>query len=390
MLNAMIFASTPWLATRVRQWCAEIRDITVQRHSDGFPSHGDLAQALNAFTPRILFIEVTSPEAFRTLELEARGFLPDVAILGITERLPNAPILSTLGSALRVLSPAASAAEVWAAISQALDTGQGGRKGGIWAFLPAKAGSGATTAALNTAGLLAEEWKQKTLVLEADWHSASLSILLNLNADRSIIQALEASAILDDRRWQSALHQLGNLDVLMGPTGPLLGPVDRWDVHRMLAFLRPRYDAVVCDLPEVVNDATELIVRQARRVHVVCTPELPSLHMVNRRIRALEDRGVPAANIGVVLNRHLKSVVERDVVEKFLNRKLDAILPNDYSSVQQAVLEQRLVLRDTELGRAYASLVGQWTGTSSPRPSGRTIFAPHFSLKRLLTRQAHA
>src|SRR5438045_3059693 len=69
------------------------------------------------------------------------------------------------------------------------------------AFLPAKAGSGCTTVALNTAGRLAGALGHKVLLIEGDLNSGVLSILLNVKAPRSLLDALENSSRLDYSLW---------------------------------------------------------------------------------------------------------------------------------------------------------------------------------------------
>jgi hypothetical protein len=46
------------------------------------------------------------------------------------------------------------------------------------------------------------------------------------------------------------------------------------DYLHLLSFAMTRYDVVVVDLPEVVNDATEAIVRQAQSIYLLSTPEM--------------------------------------------------------------------------------------------------------------------
>ena len=66
------------------------------------------------------------------------------------------------------------------------------------AFLPAKAGSGASTVATNVAGYLsAEPLSKKTLLIDGDLHSGLISVTLGINHPYSILDALENSSQLD-------------------------------------------------------------------------------------------------------------------------------------------------------------------------------------------------
>src|SRR5262249_53194030 len=73
------------------------------------------------------------------------------------------------------------------------------------AFLPAKAGSGSTTVALNSAGCLAGALGKKTLLIEADLKSGVLSVLLDTAFRCSVLDALEKSDQLDYSSWTNCV-----------------------------------------------------------------------------------------------------------------------------------------------------------------------------------------
>ena len=76
-----------------------------------------------------------------------------------------------------------------------------------------------------------------------------------------------------------------------------------WSYQRLLSFVRGRYDVIIADLPEVVNNATEVIARAAQAVFVVTTPSSPSLYLAARRRYDLEARGVSASKVKYIVNR---------------------------------------------------------------------------------------
>jgi Flp pilus assembly CpaE family ATPase len=63
---------------------------------------------------------------------------------------------------------------------------------------------------------------------------------------------------------------------------------------------------IICDLPEVVNEATEVVVRAAKAVMVVTTPSVPSLRLAARRRHDLEARGVGATRVKYIFSRRLE------------------------------------------------------------------------------------
>ncbi len=95
----------------------------------------------------------------------------------------------------------------------------------------------------------------------------------------------------------------GDIDVLSSVSRLGVRQVSPWGYQRLLSFVRGRYDVVIADLPEVVNNATEVIARAAQAVFVVTTPSSPSLYLAARRRYDLEARGVSASKVKYIVNR---------------------------------------------------------------------------------------
>ena len=72
----------------------------------------------------------------------------------------------------------------------------------ILAFLPAKAGGGCSTVALNTAGALVNHFGRKVLLVECDRRSGVLSIMLNLQTRLGLSDALQNVGTMTQLEWQ--------------------------------------------------------------------------------------------------------------------------------------------------------------------------------------------
>ena len=129
-------------------------------------------------------------------------------------------------------------------------------------------------------------------MLECDLHAGPISMLYNLRPAYSIMDALEDSHRLTDESWNEMVTHAGGIDVLSSVSRMGVRQVSPWGYQRLLSFVRSRYDVVIGDLPEVVNDATEIVARAAQAVFVVTTPCSPSLYLASRRRYELEARGV--------------------------------------------------------------------------------------------------
>jgi pilus assembly protein CpaE len=259
----------------------------------------------------------------------------------------------------------------------------------LLAFLPAKAGSGCTTVALNTAGCLTEALGQKVLIIEGDLHSGILSILLNAKAQRSLLDALQNSSGLDYSLWASCVTQRHGIDLLMSDRSR---PFPSWgDYHHLLDYARSRYDTIVVDLPEVSNEATEEVLRRAKFVFLVCTPELPSLKLAQRRCAELEKKGVSRGRLGIIVNRWHATDLGEEEIERTLKHGVAAIFPNDYPSVQEATRRSRLVDRGTALGKSFLSLAKILAGVHDPDspPKSKLNFLKSLTAKKALLTRSH-
>jgi Mrp family chromosome partitioning ATPase len=240
----------------------------------------------------------------------------------------------------------------------------------ILAFLPSKAGSGCTTVALNTAAALANDLDQRTLLVEADRRSGTLSILLDVEGRGGLAEVLARSSTLTGVEWSQHIPSIGKLDLLLAnPFKP--GPLPSWvNYYQMLLFAQKQYDFIVVDLPEVVNPATTELLSAAQRTFIVCEPEVTSLKLVSLRRADLEACGVPTERIYVLGNRWDPRRLEREDVVRAASAPMFAALPNDYEHVKNAALESRLVFRNSPFGSACAALARRLANAPETEPSG--------------------
>ncbi len=361
MLGSIIFGPDRELSDLLYRRCTEFPDLTVYKVFNEYPKLHHLVRLLNAYTPEVAFVEVSRDSAGWDFAADLLAERPDSGIVGYTKdrELPDPPADSAVCELLR--EPFGVKA-LQNAVSRALSRRKAEGRNNLLAFVPAKAGSGSSTTALNTAGTLARYWQQKVLLLEADLHSGCLSVQLKLNPEQSILDALEDGGSLDEKQWNKLALSTQGFDLLLTARAKKVTIVSPWDYQKLLSFVSPRYDSVIVDLPEVVNDATETLVRRARRVFVVCTSELTSLFLARRRLHELTTRGVDESRLGLILNRFTDAFESVEQIEELVGRKLAAVLPNDYQRVREATLGGGLVDGASALGRAYVTLARALTG----------------------------
>jgi pilus assembly protein CpaE len=253
----------------------------------------------------------------------------------------------------------------------------------ILAFVPAKAGGGCSTIALNVAGALADSLAKKVLLIEGDRRSGILSIMLNLENRSGLSEALQQAREMTAVEWQQHTVWVAGIHLL--PANPAKrGPLPTWaDYYLLLRFAQKPYDFVFVDLPEVVNEATAEVVKSARAICIVCTPEVPSLKMAGQRRAELAACGIPADRIHMVVNRWEPGGLSKEDVEEILDCPVFATLPNDYKQVKNAILESLLVAADSRFAKSCRALAQKLSGLpEAPRLESK------FTLLRELVRIA--
>jgi pilus assembly protein CpaE len=265
-------------------------------------------------------------------------------------------------------------AQLEQAISAAVHKLRGGIFENLLAFLPGKAGSGASTVVLQTAFVLAQELKLRVLVLEGDLHSGLLSALLRVEPKFPIRKVLAEAPQLDNMSWQRYVAQAGGVDFLLTNTA-MKEPVPSWThYYQILRFAAPKYDLVLVDLPEVINPATAEVVRRARTVYVVSTPEFASLTLSKQRCQELGNWGVDRGRIQAVLNRGHKTDIAAQEAERILECPVAMTFPNDYKAVRRSTADASFIDKRSELGQAYLAFSRKLTGAEAEKKSFMGLF----------------
>jgi len=322
----------------------------------------DLALA----APEVILLEVGQWPAVGSLLTQLKGATKNAVILGFrTAWKPEEQAAMEKAGISGLLEIPFSASELETAAHKALHDLRPLRHPNILAFLPSKAGSGCSTVALNTAAALANQLEKRTLLIEADRRSGSLSMLLGVEGDGGLPAIVENCGRLAPMDWRQHVSTIGNLDMLLAnPLQP--GPQPTWATFfQILDFAKDIYEYIVVDLPELVNPATKELVCAARNVFIVCEPEVASLKLVEARRSELEAAKVVPGKISVLGNRWEGRRLTRAALEK-THVPMYAAMPNDYAQIKNAALESRLVSRDSAFGRACLELARRVSSQQAP------------------------
>jgi pilus assembly protein CpaE len=368
MFGAIVLSTSADRCQHLKVLALETNRLIVLRELDDLPEGYQLLRLLHTVDADVVLLDLQDAERARECADAVRESLPDLPVIGIgpevgtvgpgasvTVQVPFPPdegvLEHALDEALHLTGPGAEAQE------------------NLIAFVPAKAGCGTSTIVLNTAIALAVNQGKKVLVLEADLRSGVLSIMLASQPVHSIQELLAAASGLDGLRLGTFVHSEHGVDWLVSNRSPA-GILPTWaDYFHVLKQVRSRYDVVLADLPELVNPATREIVRRARMVFSVCTPEVLPLRLAEFRLRELEERGVQRDRMQIVLNRWVKSEMTAEDVSGHLKQPVFHVFPNDYRAVRTALLNGGPVGEETAFWRECANFAARLTGTEAPKES---------------------
>jgi MinD-like ATPase involved in chromosome partitioning or flagellar assembly len=375
VLNAVLLIADPNMAGLLRRLAGESNEFAIGSIVELARNGYAIGRTLGTTTPDVMLLEMTDLDRDLPQAATIHQHSPDVPVVGLASRdLQSLLNRSTYSDFTSFVVWPFNVVELEHAISVAVHKLYGGIHENLVAFLPGKAGSGASTVVLHTARIMAQELKRRVLVLEGDLHSGLLSAMLQVEPKSSIREVLAEAPRLDNLNWQRYITSVGGVDFLLTNTA-IKEPIPSWThYYQILRFAVSKYDFVVVDLPEIVNPATAEIVRRARAVYVVSTPEFASLKLSKQRCQELNHWGVDSGRIQAVLNRGHKSDIGAQEAERLLGCPVAMTFPNDYKSVRRATADASLIDLRSDLGGAYLAFSRMLTGAEAEKKSFMGLF----------------
>jgi pilus assembly protein CpaE len=254
------------------------------------------------------------------------------------------------------------------------------RSAPVFVFLPAKAGAGATTIAVNTSLALVRKPETKALLIDLDLNSGLVGFMMSLRTQYSVIDAAENAPDMDETLWSKIVTSVGNLDVLPAGTPNREFRIDTSQVRRILDFAQRNYDAISVDLSGMMEKYAVEMLQQAKQIFLICTPEVPSLHLAGAKLDTLRTLDLDE-RVSLVVNRAESShrAIPMAEIEKVLRRKISFTLPNAYEATREAGITGKPVKSTSELGMSFAKLAQTMLPAAEPVVERRRSFLDVFA-----------
>lgn len=228
--------------------------------------------------------------------------------------------------------------------------------GQVLAFTSAKPGAGASTLATQVALTLRRQTEARVLIADLDLMDATVSFYLRLHPDRSLLDALAGYGPIDD--WPKLVEHTQALDALGAPDYPAGETAEPPRMAEFIERARQIYDWTVIDLPPVFHRVTLLAASHSDTTFIVCSPELPSLHLARKATGLFAQLGFGPDRYRVLLNRlEDRCGFGAAEVARMVDSRVNGSFPNDYFALERAVSAGAPIESSTALGRAIDEFV---------------------------------
>jgi cellulose biosynthesis protein BcsQ len=354
MFTAIAIHANQFHRQVVYSLAVESHILSLARITDDYPTAAEFVRLTGLPSIDVVLLDLHDPERFLACLQELQSRYPDTPVVAFGGNPVQYRSLALAG-VRHVLPFPMDQVSFTAVISAAIRESNSKPYPHLAVFLPAKAGCGASTAILASATALAALPGHKVLCMDADLRSGCLHLALGL-APRGCTQGVLAGAHeLDRFRWDPAITHGFGVDFLFS-SGESPNPLPEWSHYfALLNFAAERYHHLLIDLPELVNPATEEILRRAGAVYVVLTEEALSVRLAERRIVDLLKFGVPDNRIQLLLNRSSRNSAAAQAIQSALGHPVAFRFPNNYPAIQQALTHSEWPLNPrSDVGKAFA------------------------------------
>lgn len=385
MIPAVIVSPDAALAALLDEALAAAGQVAVVRKVASYPVENEVVRLIRAHAPQIVFVSLGSLASALKLAAEVERVAPGIQVVAFERDCDQQTLLELMRAGIREFVALDRVANdlptALLRLSAALDRKPPSIESTemLFSFLPAKPGVGCSTVALNTSVALASFPATRTLLMDFDLTCGMIGFLLHLDDSRSIVDAAEHASHMDEQLWPKLVYSNGDLDVL--PAGPMKPHfrIEPAHIHYLLEFARRNYQVLVADLSGLMEKYSVELMQESKRILLVCTPELPSLHLAKEKLEYL--RGMEMeSRVSLVLNRAQKqSLMTTEEIERMIGLPVAIELPNDYRGVHKAFTSARPVDPGSELGKGYRALAARLLSRETPPPRARR-FVDYFSL----------
>ena len=239
-----------------------------------------------------------------------------------------------------------------------------------------KGGTGCSTVACNLAIALHQATSKEVGLIDASLQFGSLDVLLNLQGNRSIADAVDGGGGELEGDLLSAImapHPSGIRVLAAPPTPEVSETIGADQIKEVLSFMTRTTDYVVVDTWSYLDDTVLAAMDLADRILLVMTPEIPSIKGTKQFLEIAEALEFPLDQIDIVLNMVIpRDGIRADQLESSMHQPVRIQLEYDPKVMRQAVnqgLPLAMGLPNHPLAERFAQLAQHEVSMLHPEPA---------------------
>ncbi len=357
ILNCVMIGPDRNLAISLQTSLHDLGGIDIIREFTQYPHEFELLRSIRSLGPHIVFLGLSDPDRSNEIIQALNAEFPTLQVAVFHDQVEPKLLLRLMKSGIReYIAPPFDPDELAeilirlrdAAIKNPLTTP---RSNLVYSFLPSKPGSGTTTLATNVSLAMARQPDTSAMLMDLDLNSGLIRFLLNLDNEYTILDAAQHASNMDEALWPSLVSSKGKLDVLhAGKISPGIR-IENDQIRNLIDYARKNYTAISVDLSGNMEKYANEVMQESKKIFLVCTPEIPSLHLAREKFNYLKDTGL-SDKVSFLLNRHTKNdILQTNQIEDILGDKIYMTFANDYRGVNTALAEGKAINQSSELGK---------------------------------------
>lgn len=333
-----------------------------------YPPWDEFSGAVRAHDPQAVLIDICSdPSAIRvTAEMQRRW--PEIAFIALDNQPDATKLVDLMRSGVRefLAVPFAEAEYIacFERVRELVNAGSGAPGSqnesakdrstkAVYAFLPSKPGTGASTIAINTALALSRLDDNRTLLIDFDFGCGVTRFQLKSDHPYSVQDALDRAATLEPGVWAELAAQCTSRLDLLASVHP--GPgihASAASIGPLFDFARRNYNSIVMDCSGYLDGFAIEYLAQCRRILLITEPDMTSVHLGREKLRILQSVDLQD-RVELVINRWRRNpVLTLADIEGVLGIAAEHLVPDDPKSVYQGVLRGCGVDPVSSIGKA--------------------------------------
>jgi len=372
MLRGIIICPDFDLNDRLDTVLADIGVVNITRTLDRYPNSLELLRFLRAHAPQVVFLSIESMIKALDVSREIEKNTPGVQVVAVGRACDPQILLELMRAGIREYASLPfdrqGLSESLLRIRNALDAKPPEIEctDNVFSFLPSKAGVGTSTIALNASVAVSRLPGANTLLADFDLNSGMIRFMLKLENQYAVTDAAEHSLEMDESLWPQMVTSIDSLDVLhAGKLNPDFR-VEPTQIRHLMEFMRRNYRVLCFDLSGNLEKYSLEVMHESKRIFLVCTPEIPSLHLAREKYLYLKQLEL-GDRVSVLLNRCQKRpLITPQQIEQLLGLPVHMTFPNDYQGVHRALTFGRWIEPTSDLGKQCTLLAQSMMGNRHP------------------------